>query len=158
MTATRHQRGVTLMEMIVVVAIISVMIGVSFPSMMAGIETLRINGATDEIAAFLNSALVRADRRQQPVEVLISRRERKLTTRGADAAPGRELQLPDGITIEKIYPEIPMPITEDEPPRRFLILPGGVIPRIGIELANRKNVHRIIRVDPITGVPMVIRP
>ena len=151
------RRGVTLMEMIVVVSIISVMIGVSFPSMMSGIETLRINGATDSIAAFLNSALNRADRRQQPVEVLISRREGKLTVRGAEPGPGRELQLPEGIVIEKIFPEIPVPATGDEPPRRFLLLPGGVVPRIAVELVNRKGVHRIIRVDPITGVPMVER-
>jgi len=35
------------------------------------------------------------------------------------------------------------------------LLPGGTVPRIGIEIANRKGTRRLVRVDPMTGVPEV---
>ena len=41
---------------------------------------------------------------------------------------------------------------------RFDLYPGGTVPGFGIQLINRKNVERIVRVDPITGVPRVERP
>ena len=37
----------------------------------------------------------------------------------------------------------------------FMLYPGGAPPRFGIPLINRRNVERIVRVDPITGVPRV---
>jgi hypothetical protein len=34
-------------------------------------------------------------------------------------------------------------------------MPGGVPPRIGVELRNSRGSRRIVRVDPITGVPQI---
>jgi hypothetical protein len=31
------------------------------------------------------------------------------------------------------------------------------VPRFGVELANRKGARRIVRIDPITGIPQVER-
>lgn len=42
--------------------------------------------------------------------------------------------------------------------RTFILYPGGTVPGFGIELINRRKVQRIVRVDPITGVPHVERP
>ena len=50
----------------------------------------------------------------------------------------------------------PLP-QETDAPRRFLLYPGGAIPRFGVEIANRRGARRIVRVDPITGVPQVER-
>jgi len=35
------------------------------------------------------------------------------------------------------------------------LLPGGNVPRIGIEIVNRKGLRRLVRVNPMTGVPEV---
>jgi hypothetical protein len=43
-------------------------------------------------------------------------------------------------------------------PRTFLLYPGGTVPPFGVALVNRRNVERIVRVDAITGVPMVELP
>ena len=59
-----------------------------------------------------------------------------------------------GIAIVSILPESR---EEKDGVRRFVLYPGGVVPRIGLELANRKGTHRIVRVDPITGVPQIER-
>ena len=73
----------------------------------------------------------------------------------ADGLYVKEMSLPEGVNIEKILPEIPMP--DENAPRRFLIYPGGVIPRFGVQIVNRRGVRRIVRVDPITGVPRIER-
>ncbi len=150
------ESGLTLMEMLVVVAIASLMIGISFPAITSGIDSLRINTACDSIVSFLNSGLTRAERRQMVVEVTILRAERTIAMRTPDASFVKEMSLPEGITIERILPEA-MGVDENTP-RRFLIFPGGVMPRVGVELVNRRGVHRIVRIDPITGVPQIERP
>ena len=153
MTRRRTQSGVTLMEMLIVITIIAVMVGVAFPSITSGIETLRLRSASDLIVSGMNSALNRAERWQMPVEVRIERGNNRILF--ATVAPGyaREVAMPDGVTIERIHPIIPN--LDESLPRHFLIHPGGAVPRIGIELKNRKNTRRLVSVDPITGVAQV---
>lgn len=144
------------MEMLVVVAIASIMIGISFPAVSSGIDSLRINTAGDNIVSFLNGGLTRAERKQMVVEVTIMRAGGTLSMRSPDGLFVKEMSLPEGVTIEKILPEMPM--LDESAPRRFLIYPGGVVPRFGVQLLNRRGVRRIVRVDPITGVPQIERP
>src|ERR1700679_2938369 len=95
--ATRHARvraprqaGVTLIEMLIVVTLIALVAGISFPSIASGVESLRLRSASDSMVAFLNTALDRADRRQQAVEIRISPKENLLTARSADNGFARE--------------------------------------------------------------------
>lgn len=136
------QSGVTLLEMLIVVTLIALLAGVSYPSISSGIESLRLRSASDSIVAFLNTAIDRADRRQQAVEIRISPRENGLSARSADAVFARDLALP---------PDVHMANPSDA---RFLLYPGGTVPPITIELVSTGGRHRIVRVDPITGVPM----
>ena len=150
----RFRRGVTLIEMLVVIVIISVAIGISFPSIASGLDSLRLNAASDDISNFLNAALNRAERRQQAMEIVIDKAERALFLHSA--APGfeRRLSVPDHVEIVAVLPKLG---AEVEGPRRFLIYPGGTVPRFGVEISSGKSSHRVIRVDPITGVPQVER-
>jgi len=43
-------------------------------------------------------------------------------------------------------------------PRRFLFLPGGAPPRVGIEIADKRGARRTVRLDPITGIARIDRP
>ena len=147
------QSGLTLIEMLIVVAIISVMIGIAFPSITSGIETLRLRSATDEIVSTFNSAMNRADRRQVAVEIVVDRGLNKMFFASADPGYRREVSMPEGVTIERVLPLIPN--LYENLPRQFLIHPGGTVPRIGLELKNRKNQMRIVSVDPITGSAQV---
>lgn len=151
----RHDRGVTLIELLVVVALISLMIGVTFPAITSGIDSLRLNAATNSIVSFLNSGLDRAQRRQQMVEITVSKPSNALEMRSTEAEFYRKLGMPDGVSITRVLPELP---DNPDAPRTFDLYPGGTVPGFGIELINRKNVERIVRVDPITGVPKVERP
>jgi hypothetical protein len=62
--------------------------------------------------------------------------------------------MPDGVRILGVLPPL---VVETGQPRRFIVYPGGTVPRFGVELANRKGARRIVRIDPITGIPQVER-
>lgn len=141
-TERSSEAGVTLLEMLIVVTLIALVAGLSFPSVSSGIESLRLRSASDSIVALLNTALDRADRRQQAVEIRISPKENALSARSADMGFVRELTLPE--TIHIVNP------TEM---RRFLLYPGGAVPQIAVEIATKSGRRRQVEVDPITGVP-----
>ncbi len=146
--------GVTLIEMLIVVALVGLLAGVTFPSVSAGVDTMRLNSATGSASGLFNEALNRADRRQQVVELTISRSDRTLSLRSTEPGYEKKVTLPEGVSIRSITPELPQ---AEEGPRHFLLYPGGAVPRIGIELANTRNARRVVRLDPITGVPKIER-
>lgn len=146
-------RGITLIEMMVVVAIMGLMVGVFFPSVSAGLDTLRLSEATDSIATFLNGALNRAERRQDAIEITVSVKDNALWLRSTEAGFERKLEMPDGVKIEAVWPHV-----DSDGPRRFMVMPGGTPPRIGIEVSNRRGARRTVRVDPVTGVPRIEIP
>lgn len=148
----RSDLGVTLLEMLVVVAIIALMAGLSFPAVSAGLDSVRLSSATNSVVSFLNGALSRADRRQQVIELSASTRDNALWLHSLEPGFERKLEMPNGVRIEEILPKLPL---EDSGPRRFLLLPGGTAPRIGIQIANTRGARRLIRVDPTTGLPEV---
>ncbi len=153
----RLQKGVTLIEMIIVVTLVGLIAAISFPSVTSGLDSLRLTTASDSIVSFLNSGLNRAERRQEAVEVTISKAENALTLRSVDPSFIKKMELPEGVKITRMLPEHPT-LGTDEVSRAYLLYPGGTVPRFGIEIANTKGRRRIVRVDPITGVPAVEQP
>jgi prepilin-type N-terminal cleavage/methylation domain-containing protein len=143
--------GLTLMEMIVVVAIIAVVAGISFPSISSGIDSVRLRSATDSTAAFLNAAVVRTERRQEPIELIVSPNDSTIQLLSNEPGFTRLLRMPDGIAIEGVVPSDP----DEEGPRRLILLPGAAVPALGIRLANRHGSRRVVHLDPMTGFPRV---
>jgi type II secretory pathway pseudopilin PulG len=131
--------------MMIVMVLISLMAGIAFPTASAGLESIRLSSAADSVASFINSALNRAARRGEPVEITIVPAQRALLQQSLDPGSERKLELPEGIRL----------LGEA---RSILLLPGGTPPAIGIEIVNGKGTRRIVRVDPMTGVPRVERP
>lgn len=158
-TRPRAVSGVTLIEMMVVVGLISLMVGISYPAITSGIDSLRLNAATNSVVSFLDYGLSRAERRQQMVEITISKADNSIEMRSSERAFYRKLQLPDGISIVQVLPQLPEALAGDPDVKRdFLLYPGGAVPPLGLQLINRRNVQRVVRVDPITGVPHVEAP
>ena len=139
--------------MVVVVAIIALIVGLSFPAASAGLESVRMVSAADSVATFLNAAENRAERHQQPVEVVVYPKEGRLGLYSSEAGYTRELKLPDGVTIEAVLPADEG--ADPAQPRRILFIPGATVPGIAIQLGNRRNAHRRVRLDPMTGFPRV---
>ena len=144
------ERGVTLIEMLIVATIIALVAGLSFPSVASGVDSLRLRSSSNAIVSFLNTAIDRADRHQQVIEILISPRENILEARAPGDQFVQRLDIPEPVHIVSVQPGAE--VAPDEP-RRFLCYPGGTVPRIGIEIANKTGRRRMVSIDPITGVP-----
>ena len=138
--------------MLVVVTIIGLLAGISVPAASAGIDSVRLSTATQSVASFLNGAVNRAERREEPMEVVIYPGENLLTLYSNEPGFTRELKLPDGITLEAVLPALP---EGADPVRRIVLMPGATVPGIGIQMANRHGARRIVRLDPMTGFPRV---
>ena len=145
------ERGVTLIELLIVVTLIAIIAGISFPAIASGLDSLRLRSASDAIVTFLDTALDRAERRQQAVEVWISPQDNAITAVSADAAFEKRLDVPDPIRIVSVEPVLPSQALNGQ--RRFLLYPGGAAPRIGIEIANGQGRRRLVSIDPVTGFP-----
>ncbi len=140
--------------MVIVVGLIGLLAGIVFPPVSAGLETLKLASAGDGVASFLNRELNRAERRQEAVEITIDPRANLLLARSTGPGAERKLEMPSGVKIARVLPEI---LDDSGEPRHFTCYPGGTVPRIGVELANVKGARRIVRVNPITGVTEIER-
>ncbi len=138
------RRGVTLIEMVVVVAIAGAMAMIALPAFTSGLDSLRLSQASDTLASFLNGGINRAQRRQQPIDVAIAPLDNTIVLRSTDNTFSKRLALPEGIRIEGEA-------------RHVMLLPGGTSPGFGVQLANRRGRRNLVRIDPITGVPQIQR-
>lgn len=147
-------KGITILEMMVVVAIISLMVGLMFPSIATGLDGIKLNTASDDVASFLNGAMERTNRRNTPVEMTFIPSENAIILRSTEVGFERRLDLPQGVTLEKILPE---GFGNTALPRVVMLYPGGTVPRIGVQIATSSGRRRVIRIDPITGTPVMER-
>ncbi len=151
------RRGITLIEMLVVIAIVSLIVGVSYPSVARGLESVRLRMAADDLASFLSLAMNRVEKLEAPVEVRFLKAQRKVEMDGPNT-PLKTLQLPDGISIGEIYP---IPPGEALNERSALLMPGAPFPRLTIELTSQGGGKRTVRIDPATSTPIIdefVRP
>ena len=133
--------------MLVVVAIIAAIAGISFPALTAGLAGIRLASAAGSVASFLTSSMNSVERREQPAAIVISPKENVLDvfTAATPNKPQTQLTMPAGIIIE------------GDEPRRFMLFPGGAFPRIAIVLRSEKGGRRSIQIDPVTAVPKIQR-
>jgi len=139
----RKRAGITLIELIVVLAIVSLLVAVTLPAATNGLASIRLKGAANDVASFMNAALNRAERHEQVMEVIVYPKQRKLTLDSTEPGYTRTLVMPDGISIA------------GDNPLRILLIPASAPPRIAIDLFNDRGAHHIVRLDPVTGVPEI---
>ena len=149
------QAGLTVIEMLIVVTIIGLMAGLTFPSVSSGLDSMRLRSAADSVAVFLTQALTRVERSQEPVEIAFLKAEGRLELRAPNPAFNRTLQLPNGLSILHVHPEHH---AEGETVRTVFLLPGATVPRFGVEIINQRGSRRLIRLDPLAAVPIVEIP
>ena len=155
-TTNRRERGVSLIEMLIVMALLALVAGLSYPSFSAGLTSLRLRSASNSVATFLTSAVDRAERGQVAVELVISPKDNVMTAVSSDTAYQQRLELSDGIRITNVLPALVNPVNEPVN-RTFVIYPGGTAPKIGIEIGTTAA-RRIVALDPLTGFPRVQAP
>ena len=152
---TCTESGVTLLEMIVVVALIALMIGITFPAVGAGLESLRLREGAEDVVTAFNSALIRSERLQQAMVITISPARRCVETQSLVSGTSKKVELPDGVNVISVFPSAQAAGSSnsaDQKDRTFLVYPDGSVPRISLDLENRRGKHRLVSLDPITGV------
>jgi prepilin-type N-terminal cleavage/methylation domain-containing protein len=139
------QLGVTLLEMLIVVAIVATIASISFPSLTAGLAGIRLSSAAGSVASFLTSAMNNVERREQPAAIVVSPKENTVAVYTADSGdrPRDKMTMPQGISID------------GDESRRFVLFPGGAFPKIAIVLRSEKGARRSIEIDPITAVAKI---
>jgi prepilin-type N-terminal cleavage/methylation domain-containing protein len=148
--ALAPDKGVTLIEMVVVIGVIGLIAAVTAPSVSAGLDAVRLASATESVATFLNAAVNRSQRRELPIELVFSFKENKVDMYSNEPGFSRELKLPDGVLLDALLPKAE---DDEQGTRRLILMPGASVPGIGIQLANRRGSKRIVRLDPMTGFP-----
>lgn len=147
------ESGITLLEMLVVVTLIALMVGISFPSITTGLDSLRLRSAAGDVTSTFNVALVRADRWQEAVAITISPKGHFIRAESIRSHTVRRIDMPKEISILHIYPEpLGLDPTTAQDDRQYIVYPNGAVPRITFELANDRGAHRFVILDPITGV------
>jgi prepilin-type N-terminal cleavage/methylation domain-containing protein len=140
-----NRRGVTLLEMLIVVAIVATIASISFPALTAGLAGIRLSSASGSVASFLTSAMNNVERHEQPAAIVVTPKENMLAVYTADSVdhPRDKMTMPQGISIE------------GDESRRFVLFPGGAFPKITIVLKSEKGARKTIEIDPITAVPKI---
>ncbi len=128
------QRGVTLIEMLVVVAILGIMSAITYPSITAGLDSLRLTTACDDVANVVAAAQNFAERRQRTVEVRITPRSVEATAEGLN----RRLSLDPALTIAG-------------EPRSIFVDPAAPLPGIAVDIFTKRGSRRSLKIDPISG-------
>src|SRR4051812_42993747 len=89
----RLRRGVTLLEMLIVVAIIAAIVSVSFPALTSGLAGVRLTSASGSVASFLTSALNNVERNERAAALVISPHENSLSLFTASSGEKPEKRL-----------------------------------------------------------------
>jgi prepilin-type N-terminal cleavage/methylation domain-containing protein len=141
------QRGVTLIEMLIVVTIIALVSAVSFPALSSGLASVRLSSAASGMASFLTSSMNTVERREQAAAIVVNPKENRVDvfTAASGLKPASSFLPPAGISFE------------GEDPHRYLLFPGGSFPRIALVLRNDKGSRRSVAIDPVTAVPQITR-
>jgi prepilin-type N-terminal cleavage/methylation domain-containing protein len=157
----KRERGITLLEMLVVVTLIALMAGLALPSFSGGMDALRLRSAAGSVAGALNFALRSAERRQLPVEVTISPSRSAVLVRSLASPQPKEFSFPPEVRVARVVPvDGGLAGTEQAAMSdRILILdPQGAPPALLIELRTAKGASRLVRVDPLTNAARVQMP
>ncbi len=139
-----NRQGITLIEMLVAMSIISLMLAIVFPSLTTGLDGIRLRTSVDDVAAFFNTARNQADRRQSPVQLSILPEQRSLEAASVDGAWRDRLTLPSRIEIV-----LPKQIT------RFMLYPAAPSPAFRMVMGSQQGSRAGLEINILTGVPRV---
>lgn len=147
------RRGITILEMLIVVMLVSLLAGLTYPSVTSGLDALRLRSAADGAAALLAQAMARVERTQAPLELVIDRAAGLLVVRDPAGRFHLEQRLEPGISVVAVLP--PLAGAGEETARVLLLEPGAPFPGVGIVFGNARGQRRIARIDPLTAAAVV---
>ena len=136
------RRGVTLVELLVVMAIIALMIAITLPGLSAGLGAIVVRTDIDRAGSFFSKARLEADFRQQPVQLTVDPETGEISAVSVDGAWEDSFVLDQRSRM--IFPK----------ERQSLILhPSTPAPRFRLLLASGGGARVGTQINIFTGVP-----
>lgn len=133
--------GITLIEMLVVVAIIALMVSISFPTFTTGLDGFRLRSAVDHAGTLFQQARIEADRRQQPVQFTADPRNNELRAVAVDASWRETLDLEGGLRI-----------VQPQGQQSWMLYPATPPPQMRLLLEAQTGGRRGLSINVFTGV------
>jgi len=145
----KTENGFTLLELIVVLLIICLVMGISYPSMMRGSSMLNLQTASRDVLNTFRFARLKAVSEQTTMLLVIDRSERRLELANVFGESMRAYTLPHGINIQRME-RSGGEVTDSVMTVRFA--PNGNLENVGIRLAADNGGRRMqIVSDPLGG-------
>ena len=142
------KNGFTLLELIVVILIIALILGISYPSMSRGSNILNLQMAGRDVLNSFRFAREKAISEQMTMMLIIDRNERKFELANVLGEPMRAYTLPRGVDIQRMT-RAGSEVREDVMTVRFT--PNGGVENVGIRIAIGGRSRVQIISDPLGG-------
>ena len=138
----RGESGVTLIELLIVMAIVAVVVGIAYPNVTAGLDGIRLKTSADRAGAFWSAARQRADRYQQVVQLIVDPKKNELRAASVDGQWKDALAFDQHLSIRR-------------PGERasYFLYPGSPSPKFELLLGAEDDTVAGVRVNILTGVP-----
>ena len=136
------ERGITLIELLVAMAIVALMVSISYPTMTRGLDGIRLKTAVDRAGTFFNAARQAADRRQRPVQFTVDPERNQLTTLSADGSWEDHLVLDERTKVA-----FPSKV------QSLILYPGDPPPEFRLFLKAPDGTGAGLKINVFTGVP-----
>lgn len=155
----QEQKGFTLLELIVVCALIGIMLTISTPSLRSAFFTNPLKSSARQVVGFINEVRQTAVRNQEPYNLNISQLENriwyeKVTEKEeniegkSDSSKTKELQLPETVSLERVWLQSRGVLPEDQ--TTFWISKKGYMEQAAIQLSDELDNSLSVQINPFT--------
>ena len=127
--------------MLVVIAIIGLMVSISYPTFTTGLDGFRLRAAVDRAGALFQKARLEADRRQRPVQLTADPEANQLRALAVDASWRETVAFADG-----------MRLVQPGKPQIWMLFPNTPAPQVRLLLEAQTGARRGFSINVFTGV------
>jgi Tfp pilus assembly protein FimT len=127
--------------LLVVIALIGLMVSISFPTFTTGLDGFRLRGAVDRASTLFQKARLEADRRQRAVQLTADPENNQIRALAVDASWRETMALTEG-----------MRIVQPQKAQSWMLFPSTPPPQVKIMLQAQTGSQRGFSINVFTGV------
>jgi len=144
--------GVTLMELLVVIALASILLAIVFPAVGSGLGTLELRSAATRVAAIARHARDQAVYRQKTMQMEINSEAGTVSVADLEGGGQQRYEFPDTVHVQEVLPSEDAAASRT---RRFFFFPDGAAPEFQVILSNTRRQLTVVG-DALTGTAKVV--